>query len=123
MGAGVGVGMLRGGVGFLVSWFLRFSNYWVLGFLLNLWVFFSFLGFLMSKFLGFKVSWLRGFIKVAMIPYYQDYISCFLGDLDPIFEVFKVLLDGSSRFVGARFFGIFKLFDVQNFDVSKNNIC
>ena len=39
-----------------------------------------------------------------MIPYYQNYISCFLEDIDPISKIFKNLLDGSSGFCGSRLF-------------------
>ena len=90
-------------LGLLVSWFFGFSVSW-------------FLGFLVSKFLGFKVSWfqsclvywLQGF-QVSMIPYYQNAISCFLEDIDPISEFFKNLLNRSSGFIGTRFPKMFNM--------------
>ena len=69
-GAGVGVGMLRGVLGFLVFWFLGFLVSW-------------FQSLLVSKLLGFKVS------KI-----YQISISCFLEDIDPIFKILeKYIMD------------------------------
>ena len=36
--------------------------------------------------------------------FYQNPISCFLTDIDPISKIFKIILDRSSGFVGARLF-------------------
>ena len=87
----------------LVYWFLgvfvsRFLGSWLLGF--------KFLGFLVSWFLGFNspgllVSTSLGF-EVAKI--YQTFISCFQEDIDLVSKIFKILLDGSSGFVGAHLF-------------------
>ena len=127
-------------LGFLVSKFLGFLVAWFLGFLVSKFIGFlasKFLGFkvsrlrsfLVSKFLGFKVSWLLGFkvskfqsFKVSMIPYYQNLISCFLKEIDPISKLFKNLLDGSSGFVGACLFYKIKVFDFQFFEISKPNM-
>ena len=93
--------MLRGrGLGFLVSWFL---------------------GFLVSWLLGFRVSLFLGF-RVSLIPYYQNIISCFLADIDPIFKIPKNLLDGSSGFVGPVFSTSLTVFDLQAFEISKHDI-
>ena len=71
-------------VGLLVYGFLLFRllvfGVWCLG----SW----FLGFKVPKFLGFKVSWFLSF-NLSMIPYYQNSISCFREDIDPIFKIFK----------------------------------
>ena len=39
---------------------------------------------------------------------YKMYNACFLEDIAPIFKSFKNMLDGSSRFVGARLFHNFR---------------
>ena len=56
----------------------------------------KFLGFLVSKFLGFnwfvqsfKDSKIISCFWKILIPYYQNSISCFLEDIDPIFKIFK----------------------------------
>ena len=80
--AGVGVGMLsgRGGkfLGLLVSWCLGFS------------VFFSFCG--VSLFQSSKVSKCRRLKdSISKFPFHA-----FLEDVDPIFNMFKKIQDGSS---------------------------
>ena len=57
----------------------------------------KFPGFLVLKFLGFSVS------KV-----YHISISCLQEDVDPISEMVKNILDGSSGIVCARLFQHFK---------------
>ena len=71
-----------GFLGFLVSQFLGFKVS-------------RFQSFLVSKLRGFKVAWFLGF-DVLMFPYYQNSISCFLEDIDPVSKIFKNLLDGYS---------------------------
>ena len=72
---------------------------WLLGFLVSKFLCFRVSSFLVSwcqmvsKFLGFKVS------KI-----YQMLISCFQEKIGPISKIFKILLDGSTGFVGARLF-------------------
>ena len=68
---------------------------------------FGFLGLKVAWFLGFKVSWFLG-SKVSMLPYYQNPISCFLEDIDPVLEIFKNLLDGSLGLFGPRLFEHFQ---------------
>ena len=50
---------------------------------------------------GFLVAWFFGFLvsKIEQFP-----IACFLEDIDLIFQIFVILLDGSSSFPGARLF-------------------
>ena len=98
-GAGVGVGMLRGGRGVPYLKIKRF-----LGFLVSL-----FLGFFASSFLGFNVSWFlclffswsqsfkvsknqhnSMFFWKTLTPYQQSSISCFLEDIDPIFKILRI---------------------------------
>ena len=82
------------------SWFLGFLVSWFVG-----WCFVGFLvswlqSFLASKLIGFLVSELLGFevLKVSTFndPYHQNSISRFLAEIDPMFEIFKNSLDGSS---------------------------
>ena len=54
-----------------------------------------------SKFLGFLVSKFRGF-KVSKI--YEHAMSCLLEDIDPISNIFNLLLGGSSVLFGACLF-------------------
>ena len=74
-------------LGFLVSvfsfvhWFIGFLVSELLSFLV-----YRFLGFLVSELIGFKVSWFQSF-KVSMVPYYQNAISFFLEDIDPISKI------------------------------------
>ena len=81
----------------------------------------KFLGFLVSRILGFLVSEFLVF-KDSPNPlmFVKDICSVlpnvhfmFLEDIDKIFKIFKMLLDGSSGFVGARLFQNFEMFDVQ----------
>ena len=55
------------------------------------------------RFLGFRClfCFVLGFLvsKIYQIP-----ISCSQVDIDPIFQMFKILLDGSSGFFGDRLF-------------------
>ena len=80
----------RGVLGFLASWSLGFLVCW-------------FLGLLVSRFPGFKVPEFQSF-KVSTISCYQISISCFLEDIDLIFKIFKISLDGSAGFSGSRLF-------------------
>ena len=82
VGAGVGVGMLRG---FLVSCFFCFF-----GFLVSWFLGFRFHGFLVSKVLGFLVSKFQRFTK------FQFYV--FLVDIDPISKNFEIIFDGAAGF-------------------------
>ena len=84
-GAGMGVGLLGGRGGFLVS---RFQS------------------FLDSKFLGSLVSEFRGleFLGFEVARIYQMSISYFLEEIDAVSKIFKNLSDGSSAISGARFF-------------------
>ena len=98
-------------LGFVVSW-LSVSCFLVsrlLGFLAS-----CFQRFLITRLLGFNNSWFIGF-KVSEI--YQISILCFLGDIDPISKIFKMLFDGSSRCFGARLLKIATIWDFQHFEV------
>ena len=46
----------------------------------------------------------------------------FLQDIDPTAKIFKMLLDGSSSFVGARLFQNWHFVGSQNFEIYKNNL-
>ena len=76
-------------LGFLVSWFQRFLFSW-------------FHSFLVSWLLGFEVSWFLGF-KVSNICHFFPF-HVFLIDIDLISKIFKISLDVSSGFFGARIF-------------------
>ena len=98
-------------LGFLVSWFLGFLVSWFLGVWFLGFVFFGFLvsWFMASWFLGFEVSKFQRFEIIQcfwrmLVPYYQISMSCFLVDDDLISKLFKIVLDGSSGFVGACLF-------------------
>ena len=80
-----------------------FLDFWFLGVLVS-----SFLGFLVSKNHGFLVSKLHR-INDSITPYYQLSISCFLMDIDLTSKTFKMLLNGSSGFVGGRLFQHFQI--------------
>ena len=68
-----------------VSKFLGFLGYWCLGFLVS-----SFVRFLVSEFQSFEDSKNHlMFLGKRLIPYYQNSISCFLEDIDPVFKIFK----------------------------------
>ena len=97
-------------------------------------LFCSFLVFvlsLVSWLLGFLVSWFRSFefqsfnisLKLCwkvLIPCYHNSISCFLEDIDPIFKIFKNLLDGSSGLFGPRLFHCpFQSFDFHLLNFQK----
>ena len=47
-------------------------------------------------------------------------ISCFLEDIDPIFKLFKSILDGSSVLFGPVFSEMSKQHEFQDFEISKN---
>ena len=60
-----------------------------------------FIGFFGSKllvFVWFFVSWFLGFKDLTNFP------VVFQEEIDPISKIFKILLHGSSGFVGARLF-------------------
>ena len=76
------------------------------------------------------------FLK-TLIPYYQKIISCFLVDICPILpkchacflvdirpisQNFKICLNGSSSFVGARLSDFLKHVDIQDFEIFTNSI-
>ena len=63
-----------------------------------------FLGSKDSCFIGFKVSWFQNYerLKDSMIPYSR--IPILLIDIDPISNISKNLLGGSSGFPGVRLF-------------------
>ena len=66
--------------------------------------------FLVSRFGSFLVSWFQSFkhpwILLKDIWYHitEMPISCFSEDIGLISKIFKILLDGSSGFVGAHLF-------------------
>ena len=67
-----------------------------------------FLGFTDTWFLGFKLSWFLGFgISKTNVH------VMFLIDIDLIFKIFKMLLNGSSGFFSARFSNIDEVVDFQ----------
>ena len=43
--------------------------------------------------------------------------------IDHIFKIFKNILDGSSEFVGPVCSIIFKMLELQDFEISQNSIC
>ena len=88
-----GMGGGSGFLSFLVAWFLAFSVCCFVGVLLCCFLFFGGSWFLLSWFQSSKVS------KI-----YQVAISCFFIDSDFISKIFKILLSGSSGFVGAHLF-------------------
>ena len=55
-----------------------------------------FQSFLVLKSQSFKDAKTSNILWKISIPYYQISMSCFLADTDPIFKIFKNLLDGSS---------------------------
>ena len=48
-----------------------------------------------------------------MIPYYQNSISCFVEDINPISKISKNFLDGSSGFVGPCLCQHFQKFEMS----------
>ena len=102
-GAGAGVGMLRGVLGFLVFGFLFF------GFLVYWFLCFGVLWFLVFRPFGFKVSRM-----------YQTSISCFSIDIELISAICKIILDGSSGLSGARLFATYQKSDFHNFEICQN---
>ena len=55
------------------------------------------------------------------IEYSQKIISCFQEDMGPISKIFKMFLNGSSAFVGARLFQTCQTNGFRNFAICKNN--
>ena len=88
--------------GFTVLWFcgLWFYGLMVLWFhgVIVLWLY----GCMISWFYSFIVLWLYGFLVSKMC---QVSIPCFQEDIGPVSKFFKILLEGSSSFSGARLFG------------------
>ena len=86
---------------FNVSWFQNFSVSW----------FHSVLG---SGFRSFKVSKFQKFFVFCqkILIAFQNAMSGFLKDIDPIAKVFKNLLDGSSDIFDAHFSNMFNFFDL-----------
>ena len=80
---------------FLVSWFQRPFDFWFPGF-----NYFRLLGLLVPKFLGCLLSKFQGFNGPILLKNHL----CFQEDIDPISKTFKILLDGSAGFPGARRF-------------------
>ena len=100
-----------------VSWFLGFSVSQCLGSLVA-W----FLGFGVSKFLSFIDSkncnvFKRDWFHIAKIVFH------IFIDIDLISKIFKILLDGSSGFVGARLFQKCQRLGFPNFEIYKNTLC
>ena len=67
---------------FLGSWLLGLSVSWFLDFVVS-----QFLSLLLSLFLGFKVSK----IKKVRAYFHEISISCFLEEIDPMFKIFKMI--------------------------------
>ena len=67
---------------------------------------YRFLGFLVSSFQSFKVSkTLKHLTFLEDIePILPNFPFMFFNDIDPIFKMFKEILDGSSGFPGPRLF-------------------
>ena len=59
---------------------------------------------------------------MSMIPYYQDSISCFLEDIDPIFRIFKKNKMDLKDVSALIFSNIFKTADFQYFEISQNKV-
>ena len=105
-GAGVGVVLLMvlwflvlWFYGFMVLWFYGCVVLWFQGFMV-LW-FYAFMvlwfcSFMFLWFYEFVVLWLLGFESLPIS------ISCFQEIIDPISKIFKILVNGSPGFFGAR---------------------
>ena len=61
------------------------------------------------------VFWFYGF-KI-----YQMSVSCFQEEIDPISNIFNILLDGSSGLLGARLFENYQHLDFRNFEIYNNH--
>ena len=91
----------------LVSWFL---GVWFLGFKVSWFLLCLFHSFLVSEFQNFKD-----------LPSFH-FISCFLGDIDLISKVFKILVDGLLVFFFTVFSNMLYTLDFPNSDVYRNNL-
>ena len=93
------VPLLENKTSFLVYWllgflFFRFLAFWflgvwassILGFLVSSFLIFGFLGFKVSKIQSFQKAFLMFGWKILILCYHIS-ISCFLEDIDPIFEI------------------------------------
>ena len=72
------------------------------------------------RFLGFKEAF-----NVFKRYWYRNTsfsISCFFIDIELISKIFKIVLDGSPGFVGARLFEKCKILDFRKSEIYKNNI-
>ena len=94
-------------VSWLLEFYVCFLGVFSLGFLVSLSCFIWCLGFLVSLLRSSNVSKLQTFTnsiscllreRERLIPYYWNFISCFRGDIHPIFKVFKNSTEGLSLF-------------------------
>ena len=69
-------------------------------------------------FYGFIVAWFYGFV---VSKNYQNSISCFQEDIDLIFQVFEIFLNGSSGFAGGRLFENFHVSASEGMRFIRNN--
>ena len=78
----------------------------------------EFLGFLVF---GLFVSWFQSFLVPNCLSFEDlpHFHFMLLINIDPIFKIFKICVDGSSSFVGAR---LFQKLEHQNSEVYKHNI-
>ena len=67
------------------------------------------------RILGFLVPKSFVFPKKIFVTYYQISIPCFLTDIDPRTTIFKILLNGSFVFFGARLLPISPHFELPSF--------
>ena len=94
-GAGVGVGILRAGGDFLKIKIKQGAE-------------FRFPSVLASWFQSFKDSLIVLVCWKILMPSQQISISCFLEDIDPIFNIFKSVFGGSSGFSDHAFSEMFE---------------
>ena len=80
----------------------------------------KFLGFSVSWFLSFLVSWFQS-LKVLMIPYYQNFLSCFSGRSWSHFQ-FSKRIRWIVRIFGTRLLDMFTKSDFQHVDIYKHII-
>ena len=66
-----------------------------------------------------KISWFLS-CSCPGFKIYQIAISCFLEDIDLISKLFKISLDGSSGFSGARLFKTCQTFGFPSFGIDKD---
>ena len=59
--------------------------------------------------------------KSILSPYYQNDISCFLENIDPIFKISGQTTNGASVSFGPAFSESSGMLDFQQFEISKNN--